>query len=45
MAAAGARLLPLSDAVVEVLLGLWFRRGLFEKSRYPSLPGDVPSVD
>jgi TRAP-type uncharacterized transport system substrate-binding protein len=45
VAAAGARLLPLSPAHLEFLQDQGFRRGLIEKSRYPSLPGDVPTVD
>ena len=30
---------------LEVLQAQGFRRGLIEKSRYPSLPGDIPTVD
>jgi hypothetical protein len=45
VAAAGARLLPLSPAHLEFLQDQGFRRGLIEKSRYPSLPGDVLTVD
>lgn len=45
VAGAGARLLPLSPAHLEFLQDQGFRRGLIEKSRYPSLPGDVPTVD
>jgi TRAP-type uncharacterized transport system substrate-binding protein len=43
--AAGARLLPLSPPYLEFLQGQGFRPGLIEKSRYSSLPGDVPTVD
>lgn len=42
---AGARLLPLSPSHLDALQVEGFRRGLIEKSRYPSLPGDVPTVD
>jgi TRAP-type uncharacterized transport system substrate-binding protein len=42
---AGARLLPLSPSHLDGLQAQGFRRGLIEKSRYPSLPGDVPTVD
>jgi hypothetical protein len=45
VAAAGARLLPLSPRHLEALQAQGFRRGLIERSRYPSLPGDVPAVD
>jgi TRAP-type uncharacterized transport system substrate-binding protein len=43
--AAGARLLPLSPGHLAALEAQGFRRALIEKSRYPSLPGDVPAVD
>jgi TRAP-type uncharacterized transport system substrate-binding protein len=42
---AGAGLLPLSPSQLDGLQAQGFRRGLIEKSRYPSLPGDVPTVD
>jgi hypothetical protein len=42
---AGARLLPLSPSHLDGLQAQGFRRGLIERSRYPSLPGDVPTVD
>ncbi len=42
---AGARLLPISPSQLDALQAQGFRRGLIEKSRYPSLPGDVPTVD
>jgi hypothetical protein len=45
VAAAGASFLPLSPRHLEILQARGFRRGLIEKSRYPSLPGDVPAVD
>jgi hypothetical protein len=45
VAAAGARLLPLGPRHLEALQAQGFRRGLIERSRYPSLPGDVPAVD
>src|ERR1700722_9303242 len=45
VAAAGARFLPLSPRHLESLEAQGFRRGLIEKSRYPSLPADVPAVD
>jgi TRAP-type uncharacterized transport system substrate-binding protein len=41
---AGARFLPLGPDQPEVLEAQGFRRGLIEKSRYPSLPHDVPTV-
>lgn len=43
--AAGATFLPLSPHHLEVLQAQGFRRALIEKSRYPSLPADVPAVD
>jgi hypothetical protein len=45
IAAAGARFLPLSPGHLESLEAQGFRRGLIEKSRYPSLPADIPAVD
>ena len=45
VASAGARFLPLSPSHLEGLEAQGFRRGLIEKARYPSLPGDVPTVD
>jgi hypothetical protein len=45
IAAAGARFLPLSAGHLEALQAQGFRRGLIEKSRYPSLPADIPAVD
>jgi uncharacterized protein len=45
VAAAGASFLPLSPHHLEILQGEGFRRALIEKSRYPSLPRDVPAVD
>jgi TRAP-type uncharacterized transport system substrate-binding protein len=43
--AAGASFLPLDPHHLEVLQAQGFRRGFIEKARYPSLPGDVPTVD
>jgi TRAP-type uncharacterized transport system substrate-binding protein len=43
--AAGARLLPLSPGHLTALEAQGFRRALIEKSRYPSLPADVPALD
>lgn len=43
--AAGAQFLPLSPDRLEVLAAQGFRRAVIERSRYPSLPGDVPAVD
>jgi hypothetical protein len=40
-----AAFLPLSPHHLEVLQAQGFRRALIEKSRYPSLPADVPAVD
>lgn len=45
VADAAASLLPLSLGHLEVLQAQGFRRGLIEKSRYPSLPGDIATVD
>jgi TRAP-type uncharacterized transport system substrate-binding protein len=45
LAAVGARFLPLSFDRLEVLQDQGFRRGLIEKSRYPSLAGDIATVD
>ena len=45
LAGAGARFLPLSFDRLEVLQDRGFRRGLIEKSRYPSLASDVATVD
>jgi TRAP-type uncharacterized transport system substrate-binding protein len=45
LAGAGARFLPLSFDRLEVLQNQGFRRGIIEKSRYPSLASDVPTVD
>jgi TRAP-type uncharacterized transport system substrate-binding protein len=42
---AGARLLPLSSEHLDYLESQGFRRGVIEKSRYSSLPDDVPAVD
>ena len=45
VAAAGAEFLPLSEHHLDALVSQGFRRGLLERSRYPSLPGDIPTVD
>ena len=45
LAGAESRFLPLSFDRLEVLQDQGFRRGLIEKSRYPSLASDVPTVD
>lgn len=45
LAAAGARLLPLSPEHLAALEAQGFRRALIEKARYPSLLADVPAVD
>ena len=45
LAAAGASLLPLDPEHLTALEAQGFRRALIEKSRYPSLPADVPAVD
>jgi uncharacterized protein len=42
---AGARFLPLDSPHLQVLQAEGFRTGVIEKSRYPSLPADVPTVD
>lgn len=43
--AAGARFLPLDPEHLETLTAAGFRAALIEKSRYPSLPADIPAVD
>ncbi len=45
VAAAGAKFLPLGPHQLEGLQAQRFRRGLIEKTRYPLLPRDVPTVD
>jgi TRAP-type uncharacterized transport system substrate-binding protein len=45
LAAAGAGFLPLDPEHLTALEAQGFRRALIEKSRYPSLPADVPAVD
>jgi uncharacterized protein len=45
LTAAGARFLPLSPDRLDSLRTQGFRYGLIEQARYPSLPGDVPTVD
>jgi TRAP-type uncharacterized transport system substrate-binding protein len=45
MAAAGAQFLPLSPEQLAALQAQGFRAALIEKSRYPSLPADIPAVD
>jgi TRAP-type uncharacterized transport system substrate-binding protein len=45
LAAAGAGFLPLDSEHLTALEAQGFRRALIEKSRYPSLPADVPAVD
>ena len=45
VAGADAEFLPLSEAHLDALEAQGFRRGLLEQSRYPSLPGDIRTVD
>jgi hypothetical protein len=45
VAGAGAEFLALDPAHLASLEAQGFRRGLLERSRYPSLPGDIPTVD
>jgi NMT1-like family len=45
VAEAGASLLPIDDEHLRALEEQGFRRGVIEKSRYPSLPADVHTVD
>jgi TRAP-type uncharacterized transport system substrate-binding protein len=45
VAGAGAALLPIDDEHLRMLEHQGFRRGVIEKSLYPSLPADVPTVD
>jgi TRAP-type uncharacterized transport system substrate-binding protein len=45
VAGAGASLLPIDDEHLSGLERQGFRRGVIEKSRYPSLAADVPTVD
>lgn len=42
---AGAVLLPLSPGHLKALQGQGFRAALIERSRYPTLPDDIPAVD
>jgi len=41
----GRSLLPLGPEHLTALEAQGFRRALIEKSRYPSLPADIPAVD
>jgi NMT1-like family len=45
VAGAGAQLLPIDAEHLEVLQAQGFRPASIEKSRYPSLPDDVPALD
>jgi hypothetical protein len=45
VAGAGGEFLALGPAQLPALEAQGFRRGLLERSRYPSLPGDIPTVD
>lgn len=45
VAAAGAQLLPIGPEHLNVLQARGFRPAFIEKSRYPSLPEDIPTVD
>jgi TRAP-type uncharacterized transport system substrate-binding protein len=45
VAGAGAAFLPLEADHLDKLLAQGFRRGAIERSRYPTLPGDIPTVD
>jgi hypothetical protein len=45
VAGAGAEFLALDEGHVASLEAQGFRRGLLERSRYPSLPGDIGTVD
>jgi TRAP-type uncharacterized transport system substrate-binding protein len=43
--AAGASLLPIGPGQLDALEAQGFRRAVIERSRYPSLPADVPALD
>jgi hypothetical protein len=45
VAGAGAEFLPLAPARLESLVAQGFRPGVLERSRYPSLPSDIATVD
>ncbi|HEY1822213.1 MAG TPA: TAXI family TRAP transporter solute-binding subunit [Trebonia sp.] len=45
VAGAGAEFLPLGKDHVDALVAQGFRRGLLEQSRFPTLPGDIPTLD
>ena len=45
VAGAGAAFLPIHESQLDYLVAQGFRRGLLEKSRFPSLPGDINTVD
>ena len=45
VAGAGAELLPLAPGRLKALADQGFRAALIERSRYPTLPGDIPAVD
>jgi len=45
IAGAGAEFLPLRDEQLTALRAQGYRDGVIEKSRYPSLPGDIATVD
>jgi TRAP-type uncharacterized transport system substrate-binding protein len=45
VAEAGARLLPIGPGQLTALEAQGFRRAVIERSRYPSLPADVPALD
>jgi TRAP-type uncharacterized transport system substrate-binding protein len=42
---AGMRFLPIEEKSLPKVQALGFKRGVIEKSLYPSLPADVPTVD
>jgi TRAP-type uncharacterized transport system substrate-binding protein len=43
--AAGMRFLPVEEKYRTKLEALGFKRGVIEKSLYPTLPADVPTID
>ncbi|HEY6495153.1 MAG TPA: TetR family transcriptional regulator, partial [Trebonia sp.] len=45
VAGAGAEFLPLGKDHLDALVAQGFRHGLLEQSRFPSLPGDIPTLD
>ncbi|GAA1130573.1 TAXI family TRAP transporter solute-binding subunit [Arthrobacter flavus] len=43
--AAGASILPIDNDHLATLIALGFRRGILDKATYPTLPGDIQTLD